>query len=165
MKGQFQLPRGAALSGVMESTNPAEHNQENKYAHKSNHNRQGDGVLRHEEGLQNLASARLSGSNPPAAAKLVRLRDDTRGVREIRSHAGGQDGGIEHPEHQPGVFGSHPHVRSDHESLTLFRVCFSDYSAMLIDARHNEHAAELGQAWSRHWDRLDPRRVTTITKL
>jgi hypothetical protein len=36
---------------------------------------------------------------------------------------------------------------------------------MLIDANTKEHAAELGQAWSRHWDRLDPRRVVNVTKL
>jgi hypothetical protein len=36
---------------------------------------------------------------------------------------------------------------------------------MLIDATDKEKAAELGQAWSRHWDRLDPRRATTATKL
>jgi hypothetical protein len=82
-------------------------------------------------------------------------------VCEIRRDAGGQNGGAEHSEHQSGVFGSHPHIGSDYESLILFRVWFSDYSAMLIDARNREHAAELGQAWSRHWDRLDPRRVVT----
>jgi hypothetical protein len=47
----------------------------------------------------------------------------------------------------------------------LFRVWFSDDTAMLIDATDQEHAAQKGQAWSRHWDRLDPRRVTTVTKL
>jgi hypothetical protein len=36
---------------------------------------------------------------------------------------------------------------------------------MLIDAIDKEHAAAAGQAWSRHWDRLDPRRVTVATKL
>jgi hypothetical protein len=47
----------------------------------------------------------------------------------------------------------------------LFRVRFSDDTAMLIDATNKEHAAALGQAWSRHWDRLDPRRVVNVTKL
>jgi hypothetical protein len=36
---------------------------------------------------------------------------------------------------------------------------------MLIDATDKEHAAEKAQAWSRHWDRLDPRRVVNVTKL
>jgi hypothetical protein len=36
---------------------------------------------------------------------------------------------------------------------------------MLIDATDRKHAAELGQAWSRHWDQLDPRRVVNVTKL
>jgi hypothetical protein len=49
--------------------------------------------------------------------------------------------------------------------MKLFRVWFSDYSAMLIDARDKEHAAELGRAWSLKWDRLDPRRVTTASTL
>ena len=47
----------------------------------------------------------------------------------------------------------------------MFRVWFSDDSAMLIDATDKEHAAKLGQAWSRHWDRLDPRQVVNTTKL
>ena len=54
---------------------------------------------------------------------------------------------------------------SDHESLKLFRVWFHDHSAMLIDARNREYAAELSQAWSLKWDRLDSRRVVTVTKL
>ena len=49
--------------------------------------------------------------------------------------------------------------------MTLFRVWFSDISTMLIDATDKEHAAAKGQAWSLHWDRLDPRRVVTVTKL
>jgi hypothetical protein len=36
---------------------------------------------------------------------------------------------------------------------------------MLIDATDKEHVAEQGQAWSRYWDRLDPRRPTNATKL
>jgi hypothetical protein len=69
-------------------------------------------------------------------------------------------------EHQPGVFGTHPNVGYDHEGrLKLFRVWFSDDSTMLIDTRDKEHAAELGQAWSRHWNRLDPRRVVNVTML
>jgi len=47
----------------------------------------------------------------------------------------------------------------------LFRVWFSDGSAMLIDAGDKEHASATGQDWSRHWDRLDPRRVIIATKL
>jgi hypothetical protein len=47
----------------------------------------------------------------------------------------------------------------------LIRVWFSDDTAMLIDAIDTEQAAKLGQAWSRHWDRLDPRRATTATKV
>jgi hypothetical protein len=35
---------------------------------------------------------------------------------------------------------------------------------MLIDATDKEQAAKLGQAWSRHWDQLDPRQATTATK-
>jgi hypothetical protein len=47
----------------------------------------------------------------------------------------------------------------------LFRVVFSDFSAMLIDAISKEDAAAQGQAWSLHWDRLDTRRVVSTTKV
>ena len=162
---RVQSPRDA-LPVAADSPNPAELNKENKYANKSTRDRQGVGDIRHEKGIQDAPSACVSGSIASAAAQLVRFRDVAGGSEQIRGWAGGQDGGTQHPEHQPGVFGSHPHVGNDCESrLKLFRVWFSDYSAMLIDATDKEHAAEQGQAWSRHWDRLDPRRATTVTKL
>ena len=119
-----------------------------------------------KKGFQNAPPAGVSGSIPSAAAKLIRLRNVAGGVEQTRRGSGGQDGGTQRPEHQPGVLGSHPHVGDDHESrLKLFRVWFSDDSAMLIDATDKEQAAKLGQAWSLKWDRLDPRRVVNVTKL
>jgi hypothetical protein len=60
----------------------------------------------------------------------------------------------------------YPNEQHDQQGKqTLFRVWFTDGTAMLIDATDRKHAAELGQAWSRHWDQLDPRRVVNVTKL
>jgi len=36
---------------------------------------------------------------------------------------------------------------------------------MLIDATDEDRAAELGQAWSLHWDRFDLRMVVSVKKL
>ena len=161
-----EFQHGAALSVVADSNTPAERNHEREYADKSISDRQGVGNIRHEKRIQNAPPAGVSGSIPSAAAKLIRLRNVAGGVEQTRRGSGGQDGGTQRPEHQPGVLGSHPHVGDDHESrLKLFRVWFSDYSAMLIDATDKEQAAKLGQAWSRHWDRLDPRQATTVSKL
>ena len=165
MKTKIQFLHGAALSVVSESTNPAGQKNKGNYAYESASHRQSDRVVRHETRVKNTASVGLPGSGPPAAAELVRLRNDAGGVCQIRRNAGGQISGTECPEHQPGVFGPHPNVRGDCESgLKLFRVWFSDYSTMLIDATDKEQAAKLGQAWSRHWDQLDPRQATTATK-
>ena len=160
-----EFHHGAALSVVVDSNTPAERNHERKYADQSIGNRQGVGNVRHEKGIQNTPSAGVPGSITSAAAQLVRFRDVAGGSGQIRGGAGGQGGGAERPEHQPGVFGSHPHVGDDCESrLKLFRVWFSDHSAILIEAADKEHAAKLGQAWSRHWDGLDPRRAVNATK-
>ena len=156
----------AALSVVAETKHPAERNHERKHAHQSISDRQSVGDIRHEKGIQNAPPAGVSGSITSPAAKLVRFRGSAGGREQIRGWVGGQDGGTQCPEHQSGVLGSHPHVGDDHESrLKLIRVWFSDDTAMLIDAIDTEQAAKLGQAWSRHWDRLDPRRVTTVTGL
>jgi len=154
------------LGSVGEQTINQAEKEKVKHADQSTGDRQGVGNIRHEEGIQNTPPAGVSGSIASAAAQLVRFRDVAGGSEQIRGRAGGQDGGTQRPEHQPGVLGSHPHVGGDHESrLKLFRVWFSDYTAMLIDATDQEQAAKLGQAWSRHWDRLDPRRATTATKV
>jgi hypothetical protein len=36
---------------------------------------------------------------------------------------------------------------------------------MLMDATDKTQAAVMAQGWSRHWDRLDARRVTQVVKL
>ena len=162
----FQFHHDAVLPVAANSPNSADNNQGKANAHKSVSDRQGDRVVRHKERLENIEPAGLPGSGAPAAAELVRLRNVAGGVCQIRRNAGRQNGGAQCSEHEPELLGSHPHDGDDHESkLTLFRVVFSDHSAMLIDATNKEHASELGQAWSRHWDRLDPRRVVNVTKL
>jgi hypothetical protein len=165
IRRHFQF-RHDVLPVTAESINPAEKHNERKHAHKSISHRQSVGNVRHEEGIENAPPAGVSGSITSATAKLVRLRNVVGGADQTRCDAGGQNRGAQRPEHQPGVFGSHPHVGNDHESrLKLFRVRFSDDSAMLIDATDKEHAAATGQVWSHYWDRLDSRRVVTVTNL
>jgi len=161
-----EFPHDAVLPVAVGSTNPAEHNQEKRYVNKSTRDRQSVGEFRHEKRIENAPPPGLPRSVPTAPAELLRLRDVAGGSDEIRRDTGGQNGGAKCPEHQPKLLGSHPHGGHDHEGrLTLFRVWFSDGTAMLIDATDKEHAAELGQAWSLKWDRLDPRRVVNVTKL
>lgn len=163
-KSKTQFPHGAALPVVTDSLESAEQ-IERTHADQSISHRQGVGNIRHEKGIQNTPFAGVSGSGPSAAAQLVRLRDVSGGSDQARCGVGGQEHRAQRPKHQSRLLGSYPYVGHDHEAVTLFRVWFSDHSAMLIDARDAEHAAEPGQAWSRHWDRLDPRRVVQVTKL
>jgi len=158
-----QIPHDV-LPVAVNSTNPAEN--ERKHAHKSISNRQSVRIIRHEKGIENTSPVGLSGSITSTTSEFFRLRNDGGRTEQTRGDTRGQDGGAQRPEHQSELLGSHPHDGHDHEGqLTLFRVRFSDDTAMLIDATNKEHAAALGQAWSRHWDRLDPRRVVNVTKL
>ena len=152
------------LPVVADSINPAE--IKGIYAHQSVSHRQGVGIVRNEEGVENTPSAGLPGSVTSTASKLIRLRNVARRGDEVRRVTGGQDGGTQRPEHQSELLSSHPHDGHDNEGrLTLFRVRFGDGSTMLIEATDKQQAAELGQTWSLRWDRFDLRRVITVIKL